>query len=450
MAAAARRSARRGARMVRRAFAFALAALSAVGIVIFTPAHAAPGVTASESALNAEGLGGEHDPEFDLWLASLRESTPDEIVRAWSDAGPAGQKEIRDTLPPVAGNLDGLPYSLRDTLNRRALDIRTALMRQRLRTSPTDATVAQTLAAYEAIAKALKPAKPRRQLITLTADQPPLAAISVGNLDTAENVTWQVPGMGTYTTDMPLWTLAAQNLYAAQGSVGAPKKRAVVAWMGYLPPPPPPSIEAARGFYAERGAPHLVRDLQAFRAVRPADREAVTVNVVGHSYGTTLVGDALAADDLGVESVVFLGSAGIETAVGGAQALHARAVYAGESSKDPQASLGRFSRTDPRAPAFGATVFGCDGAAGLRAVTGHAPILHSAWNDDIDSSLWAKIRDLGERARRFIEHRQNFGYLDAGTEALLNTASATTPNAKRALSHLRDAGEQRTGRPPVY
>lgn len=427
----------RGARIARRAFGFALSVGAVIGIAIFTPPHAAPVITAAVAPLSQEGLGSD-DPLVERFIANLRTVSASEVAEAWASAGPEGQKEIRATFPPAAGNLDGLPYAFRDAMNRNALAIRTSVAAQRVRAAPNDEVAKTSLAAYQAIAKALKPGKPRRQLVTLTGDQPPLAAISIGDLDEANDVTWQVPGMGTYTTDMQLWSLAAHNLWAQQGRVGAPKHRAVIAWMGCRPPPPPPSIEAARGDYAEHGAPNLVRDIAGFRATRGSTLADVQLNVVAHSYGTTVTANALASNALGVNSVVFLGSAGVEKTIGGAADLGARVVYACEASKDPQARLGRFSRTDPRAPTFGATVFGCDGDEGekLKPVTGHAPILHSAWNDKIESSVWAKIGDVVDRVARFIQHRQSFGYLDKGTESLANVASATVPHPSRPLSHV--------------
>ncbi|MFX7825050.1 hypothetical protein ABTK20_21875, partial [Acinetobacter baumannii] len=55
-----------------------------------------------------------------------------------------------------------------------------------------------------------------RYLIELTGDMPPLAAIAIGDLDSARTATFAVPGMGTTTRDMTGWTNAAQNLFDEQ------------------------------------------------------------------------------------------------------------------------------------------------------------------------------------------------------------------------------------------
>ena len=72
--------------------------------------------------------------------------------------------------------------------------------------------------------------------------------------------------MGTYTDDMQLWTQSAQNLWDEQGDIGAPTRRAVVSWIGYVTPPP--GVDAALGDYAARGAPLLTADVRGVNAVR--------------------------------------------------------------------------------------------------------------------------------------------------------------------------------------
>ncbi|MFP3467442.1 alpha/beta hydrolase [Leifsonia sp. SIMBA_070] len=409
-------------------------------LVLTSPSHAPIRLAASGSAVQGRAPGAKEslDPAD---VENLQQSRPDEVAAEWRAIPVAQRADAAQTLPTALGNLDGLPFGLRDKLNRRALKEATDEARRKLATRPSDTETRRSLQAYTAISIALKPTKPRRQLITLTADQPPLAAISVGDLDAADLVTWQVPGMGTYTTDMALWTLAAANLHAAQGASGAPRARAVIAWMGYVPPPPPPSIEASRGVYVLAGAPNLIRDVSAVNAVRPGGRRKLHMNIVAHSYGTTVAANALASADLGIDAFVMLASAGVEPGIGNASALHAQHVYAGEARRDGLADFGRLSRIDPSAPTFGATLFGVDGvrSARLAAVTGHEPILHSAWNDNPRSSIWTRITDVVQRLLRYREHKQRFGYLDRGTESLANTACATTPGATRQMTGLRTA-----------
>jgi pimeloyl-ACP methyl ester carboxylesterase len=263
--------------------------------------------------------------------------------------------------------------------------------------------------------------------MSITDNKPPLAAVAVGDLDDATLVTYAVPGMGTYTTDMQLWTQSAQNVYDAQERQGTRAERAVVAWIGYITPPP--GVDAALGTYAIRGAPLLVNAIQGLYAAREK-KEPKYVNVVAHSYGTTLSANALASTNLNIYSFVMLGSAGIETSIRSAKVLHAKYVYAGEATADEEARWGRVSRQDPRSPAFGAWSLAVDGDPrnNLAGVTGHEPVLHSKWNDNIASAKWTSIKNLAQRKAEFTAHQATFGYLDNGTQSLENVARATIPH----------------------
>lgn len=426
----------------RRETALALAAVL-VGLVIL-PAPPGSGVEGGFAQLDryaaltpaqAQRMIAAH-PALEL---QVMDASPERVVTWWAAKDRKRQRALIRTSPQLIGNLDGVDYASRDAANRRQLHAEIRTEQAAIAARPGDADARDRLTALTAIRAALHPkpragagAEPRRSLVSLSHRDPPLAAIAVGDLDTARQVTFTVPGMGTYTDDMQLWTETAQNVFDAQASVGAPAAHAVVAWIGYRTPPP--GVDATLGDYAERGAPLLASELAGLRAAR-AGGDLSAVSVIAHSYGSTMAADALAARDLGVYSFVMLGSAGVEDGIDDARDLHARHVYAGEAVDDDEAEWGRLSRQDPRAPGFGATVISVDGdpARGLLPVTTHAPVLHSPWNDDPDSRAWSTIRDKAERAAEFRAHEKTYGYLDAGTESLLNASIATTPHASGPL-----------------
>lgn len=365
-------------------------------------------------------------------VTKIANADPGEMAELWKSLPDTEKTLLAYALPHKIGNLDGIDFTTRNKANRRHL--RTDLSAAREAAAKTHSPVAKLrLASLRAIEKALlAPSQPRRYLVALSDDVPALAAISVGNLDTAKLVTFAVPGMGTYTTDMQLWAQAAQNIYEEQGEAGAPREHAVVAWINYQAPPQ--GLDAARGLYATLGAPRLAADIAGVSAARPKPNSP-TVNVVAHSYGTTMAADALASDDLGVYAFVMIGSAGIEPAVGTASSLGAKHVYAAEASGDSLARLGRVSRIDPREPGFGATVFNVDGVdddPDLIGVTGHEPILHSRWNDNRHSSVW-KSTSRAQSHQKFFEHMRRHGYLDQDTQSLHNVAVLTTPGATMSV-----------------
>jgi len=107
-------------------------------------------------------------------------------------------------------------------------------------------------------------------------------------------------------------------------------------------------------------------------------------------------------------------------------------VYAGEASRDVEAWWGRLDRRNPGDPSFGATRIPVEGTGTLLGVTGHAPILHSPWNDDPASSLWSRYANVATRDRLYAGHMASFGYLDAGTESIDAVGAATTTPVVRA------------------
>ena len=387
----------------------------------------------TDNAILAEQLSPARIPDF---LASHYGLAPEALDRDpavvaewWRGLTDTAQYRLTVRMPAIIGNLAGVDFAARDEANRTQLarDIAAALELSTYH--PTDAVAATQLAALRAIEGALASSTVPRLLIELTSDQPPLAAISVGDLDSARVVTFAVPGMGTYTTDMQLWTRAAKNIYDAQASAGA-SGQAVVAWVGYRTPPV--GVEATRDAYADRGAQLLRRDILGLRASREGGLQPV-VNIVAHSYGTTTAAKAL-APALDIRTFVMLGSAGVDRSIRSVADLAAENVFSGEAAADTQARWGRVDRTDPGTVQFGATHLHVDGnsAKGLLPVTGHEPIVHSPWNDDLASAAWTKYSDADTRAYLYADHMASFGYLDPGTQSLAAVGVATTPPSIRA------------------
>lgn len=366
--------------------------------------------------------------------------TPAEVAAKWAELGlTKADRTALEGLPTSVlaqlGNLEGVPYWARSTantvvLNQRMGDIELEL--DRLEASlpfSRDASnaVLARMAVLEKDLKSLRNvnaalAKPKdaegaRSLISLTDDHPPLASVSIGDLDTADDVTWAVPGMDTTTADMSSWTRAAQNIYDEQGRSGNPPDRAVLAWIGYEAPDATTVLGMGK---AEAGAPRLAASINGLGAVR-AGRMPET-NVVAHSYGTTVSAQALSTTDAHVDRFVALGSAGLPNAVDSAGKVHAEHVYVGQARNvlpdeagqgDHLAALGRTApghHVDPSREAFGATVFGTDSnpadAADRKPVLNHDPL-------------------TGDRS----------GYLDADTESVYNVGRVTTGHEDDATAY---------------
>lgn len=353
----------------------------------------------------------------------------DQVAALWAALGysKADANDLRALPLPalsVLGNLEGVDYWARDTANRTVLDARIRAAKQEVEdlesTIPYDngagwARASEKLEALQQIDTASQfeqgSKAGERFILSLTDDVPPLAAVSIGDLDTADNVTWAVPGMGSDTTGMIGWTDSAQHIYDQQADTG-PEDRAVISWMGYKTPPQP-VISGKLDFgvlgsdYAEAGGDNLAASIRGFDAVRNGD--APTTNIVAHSYGSTTSAYALTQDDVQVDTFTTIGSAGLPNSVDDAGDLNADHVYAGQARDvwaidpakgDQWAWTGRLSPEhgqDPTAPDFGATAFGADGSGQLNPVEDHA------------------THTEDER-----------GYLDPNTESLTNIGFATT------------------------
>ncbi|OII13085.1 hypothetical protein BIU97_03985 [Curtobacterium sp. MCBA15_009] len=381
-------------------------------------------------------------------LAALDD--PDAVAKWWSDLGgeqgkgsyddhSAAQDALLAAFPAAMGNLNGVAYWARDTANRTELQRQKAASDKRLadlEAAVADA-VAKNLRPYDLASKlederqlnkqlenfasaargSQLPNGPewqnvRVQVVSFTAGKPPLGAISLGNLDTVDNVSYVVPGMGTTMGDSTVLQRAARNIKEVQdGITGDPSETAVVAWVNYDTPvmATVDPFEVLSNKKAEAGAERLVDDLSGFRASRG---DSPVLNVVGHSYGTTTASIALSEDaDLHVQSFVSLGSAGIPTSIHSADDIHAEHVYAG-TGDESVAPLGRWGsrRTDPSDADFGAEPLGTGsddvnvpglGSSGSeKGVTVHDPLKHV---------------DAGDP----------YGYLDRKTSSVFNTGVAT-------------------------
>jgi hypothetical protein len=350
-------------------------------------------------------------------VSQLQLMNPAEIHSWWTAMNPQTGTETpfstqQDLLltkfPVVFGNLEGLPYKTRDHANQTALTAAVADVEAQL--AQMQALVDETTvgyggmppvaAAFTDLQKQLDALRniqgalkgPRgsaagRQLISLTQDNPPLAAVSVGDLDTAGSVTYAVPGMGTTTADMTGWTKAAQNLHDL-----LPEGSAVVAWIGYETPPVPAldnnlNVGVRDVNRAVAGGQKLAGALGGLAAVR--GESAPQLNIMAHSYGTTTAAVALTQPGIKVDNFITLGSAGLPDNVHTAADLNAGHVYSGHArdkipgeteSGDQWAWTGRENSRDhhvnPIEPEFGSHAFGTDtgGDAG-RAVADHNALM---------------------------------------------------------------------------
>lgn len=339
---------------------------------------------AASAARGGGAAGGTSPSDAPPASARLDPATIGALERAAGDPG-AVAALLRDVphrelerlaveRPELVGPLAGAPYWARDLANRE-------LLARALSSGDGSAAFRRDL---EAIDRVLA-STPDASLAELDLGDPDrvFAAVALGDLDAASNVSYLVPGINNRASSrLAQLTESAMNVrdeVALAGS-GDLADVATVAWLGYE------SGNIATVPFdglAERGADRLESSLDAFTAVRPD--AGVDLGVVAHSYGATTTGLALSdGSQHGVDRFVAVGPAGFVHArdtngwwPGGREITPAdfgsTQVWTTEAGADRIADLGRIAsgRLDPADHGFATFSSDADTASGRPGTTGH-------------------------------------------------------------------------------
>lgn len=251
-------------------------------------------------------------------------------------------KEQRGTLievaPGVVGNLNGVSYDARDRANR-------WLLEQVLVDPNTDPSTVDDLKALRDAAVS-EDDQSERYITSLDLSNIKLenednygynnvlASVSLGSVDEADKVSVVVPGMTNNVEDMDELTDAGLNIYQEQKRAqevrgDGEQNLAVVLWIGYESPPnlgmqahPQQMINnrlVTDISLAETGGQRLadftdglnVTKSQTTAVQAPDAYSDPFVSIIAHSYGTTVVGEAMQVAETKVDNLVLYGSAGI-------------------------------------------------------------------------------------------------------------------------------------------
>ncbi|MFI1098585.1 alpha/beta hydrolase [Streptomyces sp. NPDC020917] len=205
---------------------------------------------------------------------------------------------------------------------------------------------------------------PAMYLLGLDQDGPGHAIVCYGNPDTAQNTAVYVPGTGQKLSNIMGNVGRAGALYE-EAQQAAPGTTASMVWLGYDAPQTIP--EAASGKFADAGGPALADYVNSLALTHEG---ASHVTVIGHSYGSTLVGDAAAQFGMHADDVVAVGSPGLTVAHASDLHMDPNHVWAGRMQSDPVPPIAlarnpnlwgddyseRYG-TDPTSSAFGGRVF---------------------------------------------------------------------------------------------
>lgn len=217
----------------------------------------------------------------------------------------------------------------------------------------------------------------------------------MGNPDTATNVATFVPGTGARLGTVNGFMGWSDNMVQAANAAGSPST-SVIAWVGYNAPQ---DIfpQAAENSYADGAKQDLDRFEDGLRASH--DGPPAHNTVIGHSYGTTVVGHAARDGNLNANDVVFVASPGV--GVANVDQLHLDGVPADKvgqhihstvAQHDPIQLAAGINGPSPTGLSFGGTTFTSDpGDAG--------PWYEMGWNAAVHSEYWntgnASLANMG-------------------------------------------------------
>ncbi|MCE7010011.1 alpha/beta hydrolase family protein [Kibdelosporangium philippinense] len=252
-----------------------------------------------------------------------RTTTPTEVKKWWDSLSPMQQESLLYTHAGEIGALDGVPATARDRANRsRLTEMKAQLVaeQQRLnglgdrRIGPDNDRLAEIdakLKGIESIESRLGKGSPPHQpafLLGIDTNGNGRAIVAMGNPDTAANVCTYVPGTGAKLAGVDGEMDRADRMVNAAKAVDEGKTTSVIAWVGY-DAPQHPILEAGFDKYADNAKQNLDRFQDGLRATHEGPRSHNMV--LGHSYGSTVVGHAARDERLDVDGVIFVGSPGV-------------------------------------------------------------------------------------------------------------------------------------------
>ncbi|MFK3981180.1 alpha/beta hydrolase [Micromonospora sp. NPDC050397] len=240
------------------------------------------------------------------------------VVRQWwAQLTPTQRRWLVAEKPALVGRLDGVPARDRDQANRLLLERHhAALLAERAallagpftRLVPVElARIDRSLAPLDVLRDRLAAETPRAYLLRLDPAGDGRAIVAIGNPDRAENVLTYVPGM---TADLPSVAnelRRAESMATRCAELAPTERTAVVLWLDY--DAPDWLHQATRDNQAHDAGPALHGFQEGLRATHEGPPAQQTV--LGHSYGSLVVGTTARDHGLAADRVVFVGSPGV-------------------------------------------------------------------------------------------------------------------------------------------
>ncbi|MBV9026300.1 MAG: hypothetical protein JO362_21480 [Streptomycetaceae bacterium] len=281
----------------------------------------------------------------------------------WQQLPAQMQQQLIQQEPQDIGNANGLPAQARSDANM--IQLNQALQDAKSRNDKARITALQQI--MEAMTNS-KDTHHRTPMFLLGFSQEGngRAIVCYGNPDAATNTAVYVPGTGTSLDDMQGDIGRACTMFDSSNRE-SPGTTASMVWLGYTAPQW--LTGPAEGRYADMGAPQLADFVNSLSLTHQGSSH---VTVIGHSYGSTVVGAALGHYGMHADDAVFVGSPGVTVDHAADLHMDPSHVWAGHmqndvvpssslpASADPAKYLDDYSErygTDPVSREFGGRAF---------------------------------------------------------------------------------------------
>ncbi|WP_026117877.1 alpha/beta hydrolase [Nocardiopsis alkaliphila] len=305
---------------------------------------------------------------------------PSTVNTWWHALDEEEQQQLMEDHPELLRDLDGIPATVRDQLNREHLEEEIDRLEEEIteheeRTKETaarggngsdsialsmanDDTLDQELQTLLDLRESLEEEDSDRYLLALDTNGRGRAIVSNGNPDTADNVATLVPGTTTTWQSIDAQMDRAEALHQSATAAGEGSDHAVISWIGY---DAPNFAEAAGTGRAEGAVDELSRFQDGLRATHENTTRSNNT-VIGHSYGSTVVGHTAQSEaGLNADEVVLVGSPGTNAQHASELGFLPENVHASTAKNDGITGLTDLTHgADPTSPEFGATVFESD------------------------------------------------------------------------------------------
>ena len=332
--------------------------------------------------------------------------TPSQVNDWWTSLTDAQRKNIINKHPAWIGNLDGIPMTERHRANLVWLPIMQAEIDKEVQNyknkqdpwgdnTPGYEMMLQRQRDIHALSTMFDPDHPERakghQLLVLDNTGKHLrAAIGTGDIDGADNVIVNTPGMDTGVTEEIVDTYDEKKKQARKPSEFRPgsavnntdnivteaaetgESVAGVTWLGYDAPTKAETADGVNSVFSDKAAKDAAKDLASFYdGIQETHRGDPHLVAAGHSYGSLATGYALrqstAPDDFSV-----MGSPGPSSVDASDFHMLPDHTFAAANNWDPVAASGYYGGNPTTNPNSDFTALDTDANGPYKYSSGHS------------------------------------------------------------------------------